>query len=557
MNGDAASGDVTAPLVYVNYGLPADYRALDSLGISVKGRIAIARYGRSFRGIKAREAERHGAAALLLYSDPQDDGYVRGDVYPEGPMRNPMGIQRGSILNSDGDPATPGWSAVPGARHLTPEEMDLPRIPVVPMGYGNAAILMEPLGGPGAPDGWQGGLPFHYHVGGDSVVVRVGLWHEAASRSWRTITNTFGTLRGTEWPQEVVVVGGHRDAWGPGAADNVSGVVGVLQAARILGEAARQGFRPRRTIVFATWDAEEWGLVGSTEWVEGREADLSAHVVAYLNLDVSAAGRAFGASGTGSLQPLLRELTRQVRQPYDTVSVYAAWRARSHLADTAEVRMGDLGGGSDFGPFYNHLGIPSADFGFGGPGGVYHSAYDSYDWMRRFGDPEFQSHAAAGELAGLFLARMANADLVPFDYDAYATHLLTTVTRLAGTMAKQDSTPDFQPMVDALLRLRQVADRWALARDRALAGRVDPAALVRANERLRQVERALTRPEGLVGRSWMRNLTFASDRDNGYANVAFPSVSEAFEDHDYGRVRREVQDLADRLATASTRLEEA
>ncbi len=558
MNGHAAPGDVTAPLVYVNYGLIEDYRTLDSLGISVRGKIAVVRYGRSFRGIKAREAEGHGALALLIYSDPQDDGYVVGDVYPEGPMRPAQGVQRGSILNTPGgDPATPGWPAVRGARRLPLESMEVPHIPVVPLGYGNAALLLEPLRGEQAPPGWQGGLPFRYHLGAGEVVARVALFGEPPERSFRTITNTFGTLRGTDWPDETVLVGGHRDAWGPGAMDNVSGVVSILEAARIMGEASRHGYRPRRTVVFATWDAEEWGLMGSSEWVESREAELAAHAVAYLNLDVSVSGRDFGASGSASLHPLLRQLTQLVGQPYDSLSVYQAWRRRDRSADTADVALGDLGGGSDFAGFYNHLGIPAAGFGFGGPGGIYHSAYDSYDWMRRFGDPGYQAHVSAGVLGALFLSRMANADLTPFDYRAYAARLQNMVAGLSRIRGTIGPAPDTASLMLATRNLDQAATTWQTARDQALGGAPNRRTIAAANERLRQVERALTRPEGLSGRPWLRNLVFASDRDNGYADVPFPSIVEAWRAGDPDLTADEVADLVDCLGEAATRLTEA
>ncbi len=558
MNGHAAAGDVTAPLVYVNYGLIDDYRVLDSLGISVRGKIAIARYGRSFRGIKAREAEAHGAVALLLYSDPQDDGYVVGDIYPEGPMRPGQGVQRGSILNlAGGDPATPGWAAVRSARRLPIDSMEIPRIPVVPIGYANAARLLEPLRGEGAPAGWQGGLPFRYHLGAGEVVARVALFGEPGARAWKTITNTFGTLRGSEFPDELVIVGGHRDAWGPGAVDNVSGVVSILEAARMMGEAAKRGYRPRRTIIFATWDAEEWGLMGSSEWVESREAELDAKAVAYLNLDVSVGGSSFGASGTASLHPLLRQLTRLVGQPYDSVSIYEAWRRRARLADTADVSLGDLGGGSDFAGFYNHLGIASAGFGFGGPGGVYHSAYDSYDWMRRFGDPGYRAHVAAGTLAALFLGRMANADLAPFDFRALAARLSRMVTALPKTRGVSGPAPDTTHLSAAVRALDRAATAWQTARESGLTGAPARRALVTANEKLRAVERSLTRPSGLAGRPWLRNLVFASDRDNGYADVGFPTIVEAWREGDADLTASEASDLVERLTDAATRLSEA
>lgn len=563
MAGLGGAGDVTAPAVYVNYGLPDDYRVLDSLGISVQGKVAIARFGRSYRGIKVREAEKRGAVAVLLYSDPADDGYAVGDIYPDGPMRPPFAVQRGSVRPLSGaDPGSPDWPSLPGARRLAPDSMNLARIPVVPIGYGNAELILRPLRGPGAPRGWQGGLPFRYHLGNDSVAVRVGVWLEPVDRRWKRVTNTFGTLRGSTWPNEVLIVGGHRDAWGPGAVDNVSGIASILEAARLMGDAARAGDRPRRTVVFATWDAEEWGIMGSSEWVEANAARLSDSAVAYLNLDVAAAGPDFSASGTASLHPLMRDLTRLVRQPDDSVSVYDAWRRRTRPAGNADVRQGDLGGGSDFAGFYNHLGIPSAGFGFGGPYGVYHSAYDSFDWMRQYGDTSFQAHAAAGSLAALFLARMANADLVPFDYAAFAGHLTAQVAALADTgRPARLSDAERKRLDQALGQLDASARRWNQARDAWLAGerRAPNAArtLQDANTSLRTVERALTRPEGLDGRAWFRNLVFASDRDNGYSTVALPSITEALTDNDQARVRAEVGDLAHRIIRASSHLDQA
>jgi N-acetylated-alpha-linked acidic dipeptidase len=555
MNGTAGDGDVTAPLVYVNYGLNEDYATLDSLGISVKGKIAIARYGRSFRGIKAREAEKHGAVGLILYSDPQDDGYFRGDVYPEGTMRNAEGVQRGSILNEDGDPSTPGWASVKGARRLPTDSMNISRIPVVPLGYGNAAKLLEPMRGHDVPQRWQGGLPFRYHIGGtDAATARVGLWHQKGQDAFKTITNTYGIIRGSTWPDEIVIVGGHRDAWGPGARDNVGGVASILQAARAWGAALKAGHRPRRTLILATWDAEEWGLVGATEWVESREDSLRKRVVAYLNLDDAADGRRFGASGTSSLHPFIRDLTRAVRQPAESVSVYEAWSSNGR--GSGEPRVGDLGGGSDFGAFYNHLGLPSLDFGFGGGGGTYHSAYDTYTFQDRFGDPGGWSIVAAGQLTALTLARLGNADIPAFDY----AYLGGYIGRLAQEAQARDSvSPNatkFTALSEAARELSEAGQKFAAARDAAVAT-PNAKAIKAANAELRQVEVSLARPSGLVGRPWFRNLLFAADRNNGYANIALPGIAEAAEDGDTAREAAEISDLAARVRTATEHLDRA
>src|SRR5687768_12051065 len=344
INGYGGSGDVTAELVYVNYGLIEDYATLDSLGVSVRGKIAVARYGRSFRGIKAREAERNGAAALLIYSDPQDDGFVRGDVYPAGPMRPPQGIQRGSVFNGTGDPTTPGTASRAGAKRVPLAETGVPRIPVVPISYGNAMELLRDIRGTGIPQSWQGGLPFRYHVGPGPASARVMVATDTATAPYKTIWNTFGIIRGTEFPEQMIVIGGHRDAWGPGAGDNVSGTVSVMEAARAIADLARRGTRPKRTIVFATWDAEEWGLIGSTEYVEDDSLRLLRGAVAYLNQDVAASGPSFGGGGSPSLRATLRAVARSVDDPSGKGSVYDVWRRTSNVASTAEPAMGDPGG---------------------------------------------------------------------------------------------------------------------------------------------------------------------------------------------------------------------
>ena len=567
MNGTAGSGDVTAPVVYANYGLPDDYAVLDSLGVDVRGKVVIARYGRSFRGIKEREAADRGAAALLLYSDPQDDGYVRGDVYPQGPMRPPAGVQRGSVLNLEGDPTTPGYPSVAGAHRVPLDSLALPRIPVVPMGYGNAQLILQPLAGAPVPQSFQGGLPFHYHVGGTpDVTVRVGLWHQQGEKGYKTITNTFGVLRGSQWPADMVIIGGHRDAWGPGAGDNVSGTVTVMEAAKAWAAVAKSGLRPRRTLVFATWDAEEWGLVGSTEWVELMRDSLSRHAVAYINQDDAAEGRSFGAAATASLAQLVRDVTKTVSQPGDSGSVYASWRARGgrrggagrSSPDTADVPLGDLGGGSDFAGFYNTLGIPAMGMGFGGPAGVYHSAYDTYTFRERFSDPGYLAHAAEGRIAAVTMGRLANADLLPLDYADFGHYLEQLVGRTRKAAQEAGIDAPFDSLAAAAARLTQAGEDFNAARAQALnSGAPAAAVLARTNDLLRGVEAQITRPAGLKGRPDYRNLMFAADRDNGYADMPLPGIGEALRDRDVARARFEVLDLAQRVGAAAARVEAA
>jgi len=327
-NGYSGTGDVSAPVVYVNYGLIEDYKQLDSLGVSVKGKIAIARYGHSYRGIKAREAEKRGAVALIIYSDPADDGYVKGDIYPQGPMRTETGVQRGSVMNDNGDPSTPGYPSHPGAKRIPLSDMQVPHIPVMPASYKNAAALLRGVRGANIPQAWQGGLPFRYHVGPGPVAARVVVRSDSATNPIKHIFDTFGVVQGSEFPNELVIIGGHRDAWGPGAGDNVSGVVSILEAARAVAAEVKRGWRPKRTLLFATWDAEEWGLLGSTEFVEDDSLRLERGAVAYLNQDGAASGPNFGAGGSPSLRPMLRDIAREVPDPSGSGSIYSVWRKK-------------------------------------------------------------------------------------------------------------------------------------------------------------------------------------------------------------------------------------
>jgi len=558
VNGYSGQGDVTADVVYVNYGLIEDYALLDSMGISVKGKIAIARYGRSFRGIKAREAEKNGAVGLLIYSDPQDDGYVAGDVYPDGPMRNSAGVQRGSILNPDGDPSTPGYASTAGVSRLTPAQMTISHIPVVPIGYGNASELLKYVRGAQVPRGWQGGLAFRYHVGPGPVKARVAVKDDRATKPLKPIYDTFGVIRGSEFPNELVIIGGHRDGWGPGAADNVSGTISVMEAARAIAEEVKAGVHPKRTIIFATWDAEEWGLIGSTEFVEDDSLRLSRDAVAYLNQDVAAQGNRFSGGGSPSLRAALRDAARVVQDPNAKGSVYAEWRKASAVADTAEPAMGDPGGGSDFAGFYNHLGIPIAEWGFGGAGGVYHSQYDSYAWMTKFGDPGFQYHAAAARVGTAMLLRIANADVLPYDYAEYARTMRRYIAPIDRALSDRHWDVSSTALRASIDRLEREGAAFNAARDSVLASSTPPTAtLQRTNRALMQVERSLIRPEGLRSRPWFRNLIYVADENNGYANMALPSVNEAIRGNDEALTRNEVADLAARFDRAAQAVADA
>jgi len=554
-NGYTGDGDVTAEVVYVNYGLIEDYKTLDSLGVSVRGKIALVRYGRSFRGIKAREAQKRGAVGMIVYSDPQDDGFFRGDVYPKGPMRNADGIQRGSMMNGNGDPTTPSWASVEGARRVPEDSLAIPRIPIIPMSYGNARRLLEPIAGPSVPQSWQGGLPFHYHVGPGPVRARMLVKTERGARAFHKIWNTVGMIRGERWPDEWVVVGAHRDAWSPGARDNVSGTVSVLETARAFATLAREGQKPARTLVFATWDAEEWGLIGSTEWVEELEDSLRAHVVAYINEDGTFSGPNFSGAGSPSLKPLFRAASRVVPDPVGPGTVYDVW-LKGQGGDTTKLTFGNLGGGSDFAGFYHHLGIPAGGIGFDGPDGIYHSMYDSYDWMTRFGDPAYKAHRAGAQLVAVILGRLASSDIVPLDYAVFGTEMNGLVAQLDSGLAgkKWTASVSTQGLKDALDRFTAVARAFNAARDTA---RVSPDRAQRVNRALMQVERRLTRPEGLVSRAWFKSLQFASDIDNGYATMAFPTVNEAIRYADAAAANKELADLVTRVDQARAALVEA
>ncbi len=559
VNGSSGAGVGEGELVFVNYGLIEDYATLDSLGVSVKGKVVLARYGRSFRGIKSREAEKRGAVALLIYTDPLDDGFVRGDVYPEGPMRPLRGLQRGSVWNGTGDPLTPGYGSTPGAPRLKPEDTPLPKIPVVPISAANAELLLAPVRGTAIPSNWQGGMGIRYHVGPGPAKVRVEVTTDAATNGTKQIFNTLGTIRGSEFPNEYVYIGGHRDAWGPGAADNVSGTVSIIEAARSLGAMVKAGWRPKRSIVFATWDAEEWGLVGSTEYVEDDSLKLQKGAVAYFNQDVAAQGSQFGGGGSPSLRATLRDVTRGVLDPKGRGTVYDTWRAATGTtADTLEPPMGDPGGGSDFAGFYNHLGIPISEWGFGGPAGTYHSAYDTFAWMERFGDPGFLYHATAASIAAAMAVRVADADILPYDYVEFARTMRRYLPPMQRSFAAKGwNAQALDQISSGIARLETSAAAFAVTRDSVLRNALPMATRQAANASLMKVERAFARPSGLKTRPWYRSLIYASDVDNGYSTMNFPGVNEAVRAGDQPTALAEIADLAKRFGAAADAVDAA
>lgn len=559
-NGYSPSGDVTAPLVYVNYGLPPDYEALKKLGVDVKGKIAIARYGNSFRGVKAKVAEDHGALGLIIYSDPADDGYMKGDVYPKGPWRPAGSAQRGSVqfsFQAPGDPLTPGRPSVPGVPRLKMEEVtNLPRIPVQPISYGDARRLLEPLRGALRPKGFQGGLPFPYHVGGTEYV-RVHL-KTSMDYQVRKIWDVISRIDGDEEKDRWVIMGNHRDAWVFGAVDPNSGTTAMLEAARGLGALLKKGWKPRRTIVLGSWDGEEYGLLGSTEWAEENADELKEKAVAYLNVDSAVGGSNFGASSVPSMWKLIRGATRDIKDPKSGQSVYQQWQEHAQeeapdpeLADAdssdappGEAKIGALGGGSDFAPFLQHLGIPSSDMGFGGDYGVYHSAYDSFYWMSHFGDPNFVYHVAAAQVWGTVAMRLADAAGLPLDYRDYAWQLREFFNDCMKTARRRKlaATIDEKPVNKALQNFSDEAERVEKARQdtvveiertRVEANDRHPRAvarLKRINDALLEVEHSLTDGRGLRGRSWFVHQIYAPGTYTGYAAQPLPDFRQALDD---------------------------
>jgi N-acetylated-alpha-linked acidic dipeptidase len=436
-HGYGAGGSTTGQVIYVNYGRREDYERLEELGLSVRDRIVLARYGKVFRGLKIKEAQERGARAVIIYSDPADDGYMKGDVYPDGPMRPPSAIQRGSVhfvSHGSGDPSTPGYASTKGARRVPYEQITgIPKIPSLPLSYGEAEKILRALAGERVPDEWQGGLPFAYHLGPGPAEIEMKVETDYAIR---TIYNVVATIPGAAEKDRLVVLGNHRDAWTYGAVDPNSGTAAYLETARGLAAALEAGWTPRRTLLLASWDAEEYGLVGSSEWVEDRLPALQANAVAYVNLDSAVTGPDLDVDGIPSLRDLVVEVAGALAEPRKGGSVLDAWRARRHRdwaknepasPSEAEARfelhLNPLGSGSDFTPFVHHAGIASLSFSFEGGYGVYHSIYDDFFWMENFGDAGFHYHAVAARLYGLLAMRLAGADVVPLRYAAYGRAL--------------------------------------------------------------------------------------------------------------------------------------
>ena len=549
------SGEVTGEIVYVNHGRAEDYDELAALGIDFRGKIALARHFKGYRGGKSLEAERRGVAALITYSDPAEDGYVQGDVYPRGPWGPETHVQRGANVYDfivPGDPLTPGWASVPGARRIAESESRiLPRMMSAPLSFKDARVLLEALDGPVRPAGWQGGGPFAYHVGPGPARVRMKL---DIPREMRTIRDIVARIPGVDpdpaVARQVVLLSNHHDAWTYGGVDPSSGTATALELGRSLGELRRRGFSPRRTLVIGIWDAEEFTLTGSTEWGEEHRDMLSRDAVACLNVDASTSGDRLAMSATPSLRPFLYEAARAVVDPRGRGTVYDVWRAGEGAnirgygvaagEKTAEPEVSILGSGSDYTVFFNHIGIPSVDMLFDGPYGVYHSAYDSHEWMRRHGDPGFAYHAAMARLWGVMALRLANADAMPFDFATYGRDLVAYIDDLEAVAKGKQLALDLGAARSQARRLVALSPLTPGAADRETA------------EPLRLAERDLLAPEGIPDRAWFRHLIYAPLPS--YAAETLPGVREAVVAGDPARAAQQAAVLADAIRRAADRL---
>jgi N-acetylated-alpha-linked acidic dipeptidase len=593
-NAYSVDGDVTAPLVYVNYGRPVDYEELERRGISVKGAIVIARYGASWRGIKPKVAAERGAIGCLIYSDPRDDGYFVDGVFPDGPMRNKDGVQRGSVMDMPthpGDPTTPGRGSTPGAQRVALADVTtLTRIPVLPISYGDAQPLLAALEGDVAPVDWRGGLPITYRIGPGPARV-----HLRVSFDWslKRVHNVIARLPGSIYPDEWIVRGNHHDAWVNGAQDPASGMSAELEEARALGELVKRGWRPQRTIVYAAWDGEEQGLLGSTEWVEDHQAELRDKAVVYINTDGNGRG-VLNVGGSHALESLVNAVAKDVEDPHTKASVWKRMQAleirrgtpaaRSEARSRPDLRIDALGSGSDYSAFLQHAGIPTLHLSFSGfdqSDGVYHSIYDGYYHFTKFLDTDFAYGRALAQTVGSLVIRLADADVLPFQFTNLADSVQAYVGELQTLLRTQQSdvrennrqieegvftlladprrsmrapavegvppSINFAPLENAASALTQAADRYRKALEGSRS-RLRPDAIRSINQSLIQSERQLTDAAGLPRRPWYRHLLYAPGFYTGYAVKTIPGVREAIEEKSYAEAEREVVRVAEALA---------
>jgi N-acetylated-alpha-linked acidic dipeptidase len=592
-NAYSPDGDVTAPLVFVNYGVPADYEELDRLGVSVKGAIVIAKYGHSWRGVKPRVAWEHGAIGCLIYSDPQDDGYFEDNVFPQGPMRPTDGVQRGSAMDFPhaypGDPLTPGVGATKDAKRLDIKDaQNIAKIPTLPISYGDATPLLKALTGPVAPESWRGSLPITYHVGPGTAKV-----HLALTFDWkiRPVYDVIGRIHGTgaeadEW----VVRGNHHDAWVNGAEDPVSGQISLLEEARALGTIHKQGWQPKRTIIYAAWDGEEPMLLGSTEWGETHATELQQHGVAYVNTDGNGRGFLY-AEGAHSLEAMVNGVARDVQDPEAGISVWKRSQDyRIHNAKDAEARQAirtrpdwklmPLGSGTDYTVFQHHLGIASLNIGYGGedPEGIYHSIYDDFYWYTHFSDTDFVYGKALAQTIGLIVMRLADADVLPYRFSSLSDAVNDYLKEVQDLIKqkqeqvkeqnreledgvykaindphrpevppKHEAIPpfiNFAPLQNAADALAKSGEHYNKALSAVMKGSADPAKLAALNEKLLTSERLLLNPGGLPTRPYYKHMLYAPGLYTGYAPKTVSGIRESIELKDYKLAEQEVPKVA-------------
>ena len=525
-NAFSGSGDVTAEVVYANYGRKEDFETLKSLGIDVNGKIVIARYGGNFRGYKAKFAEANGASGLIIYTDPQDSGFTKGLVYPYGPYYNSSTIQRGSLLTTDftGDPLTPFEPALPidgkeKIERIDPKNAQLHTIPVSPIGYGEAEKILSQMNGDPVPQSWQGGLPFTYRLqGGASLTVRLKVDQKI---DFVRATNVIGMLKGTDAPDEWIILGCHLDSWGFGATDPSSGTAMLLSLSQTLGKLKDEGYSPKRSILIGHWDAEEHGVIGSTEWVEQMREELNAKGVIYMNFDGAVSGKGFGASSAPTLKKLLVEASKNVKYPYTNQSLYDFWNKENKN----EPPIGNLGGGSDHIAFYMHVGVPSLSGGAGGPN-VYHSNYDSFRFYERYVDPEFQMGPMVEHIAGIMTLRMANGDIIPYNLNRYASDLKIHFTNAENKIILfNDEFNGFTLSKEAIKSLENTSDILTEEIRKYLnTGSYSNKSLSSINQQLIDLEKSFISDKGMYFGSWYRSIYASSDPFSGYAAWILPGL---------------------------------
>ncbi|MBV8842852.1 MAG: M28 family peptidase [Bryobacterales bacterium] len=559
-NAYSASGDITAPLVYVNYGAPEDYDELKKLGVEVKGKIVIARYGRNWRGVKVKLAQRNGAVGCLIYSDPRDDGYFQNDVYPKGPMRPEQGVQRGSVLDMalyPGDPLSPGWASVSGSKRLpVSDAKSLPKIPVLPISYGDAKPLLAELGGPLVPEPWRGALPLTYHAGPGPATVHLKI---DSDWSTRPLHDVIAKIPGSVYPDQWIVYGNHHDAWVNGASDPASAAAALLETARALSVLRQQGWQPKRTIVLALWDGEEFGLMGSTEWAEKHLDELRNNAVAYINSDLNGPGR-LSASGSHTLETFVSEVLRDIVEPKSAMSLLEASkvirnRARADLPP--EFHLTPLGSGSDYVPFLDHIGIASLNFGFGSAdsGGVYHSIYDSLAWFDKFSDTDLSYGRALSQITITSILRLSDASVLPYDFSALARTISGYVEEIERGARRRSGVVDLRPLQSQLNRLESAARIYNEALSKAPAASEDR--IRKLNDVLLHAERTLLLPNGLPGRDWYKHALYAPGINTGYDAKTLPGVREAIEAQRWEEANQQARRLAQALGTLAAQVEQA